>query len=142
MADLKLPSINRIQISGRITQDIELKYTPKGTPVAKFSVAVDENYKDTNDQWQKSTTFFNCVAWSKVAEQVNTQARKGTAVLLEGKMTSRKYEQDGVSKTAWEINVFSFNALEWLPKADDGTQPTQQTPPAPRQPVANDDVPF
>ena len=140
MADLKLPSINRIQISGRITNDIELKYTPKGTPVVKISVAVDENYKDANDQWQKSTTFFNCVAWSKVAEQVNTQSRKGTAVLLEGKMTSRKYEQDGVSKTAWEVNVFSFNALEWLPKADDNGSMPQ--PPANTPPVTNDDVPF
>ena len=139
MPDLKLPSINRIQISGRITQDIELKYTPKGTPVVKISVAVDENYKDANDQWQKSTTFFNCVAWSKVAEQISAQTKKGMAVLLEGKMTSRKYEQDGVSKTAWEITVYNFNALEWIPKDGDYIEaPSKQE----YHKITNDDVPF
>ena len=140
MADLKLPNLNKAQLSGRITRDIELKHTPKGMAVVSFSIAMDEGYKDQSGQWQKKTTFIDCVAFDKVAEQVNIQARKGMSVIVEGKLTIKKYtDKSEVERTVLEIHVFSFNALEWLPKADDGTQ---QTPPAPRQPVANDDVPF
>ena len=142
MADLKLPSINRIEIAGRITQDIEIKHTPSGAAVCRISVAVDRSYKDANDQWQKQTTYFNCVAWAKTAELLSTQCKKGMAILLDGEMTSRKYEKDGQTREAWEINIRSFNALEWMPKTDDGQNQGVQTPPAQQRPVARDDVPF
>jgi single-strand DNA-binding protein len=57
MADLRLPNLNKCIISGRIANDLELKYTPKGTPVLRFTLAVDRNYKDESDQWQKITSW-------------------------------------------------------------------------------------
>ncbi len=52
MADLKVPRLNRVLIAGRITKELELKYTPKGSPVVNFSVAMDKRFKDESDQWQ------------------------------------------------------------------------------------------
>ncbi|MCK9309221.1 MAG: single-stranded DNA-binding protein, partial [Candidatus Cloacimonetes bacterium] len=64
MADLKLPRLNKFIVSGRIGNDIELKYTPKGTPVVRFVIASDRSYKDESDQWQTVTSWIDCVAWS------------------------------------------------------------------------------
>jgi len=62
MADLKVPRLNKCIFSGRIGNDVELKYTPKGVPVVRFVVACDRRYKDETEQWQTATSWIDCVA--------------------------------------------------------------------------------
>jgi len=133
MADLKLPKINRIQISGRITKDLEMKTTSGGTAVLRFSIASDRMWKD-KEEWKTETTFVNIQAWSGLAESINRQAHKGSAVLIEGRLSCNKYEKDGVQKEFWEIIADTCHVLEWLPKGDAAT-------PDPAPPT-NEDVPF
>ena len=91
MADLKIPRLNKCIFSGRIGNDVELKYTPKGTPVVRFVVACDRRYKDETEQWQTATSWIDCVAWRKWAEFIANQTHKGSAVIVEGRIETRNW---------------------------------------------------
>lgn len=144
MADLKLPRVNKVMISGRITQELELKYTPKGTPVIRFTLAMDKRSKDEADQWQQSTVFVDVVAWTNQAEGLVKQAHKGTAVLVEGRIDTRSYvDQNNQNRKVFEVIADFIHVLEWKPRAE-GEGDTEE-PPLPdehQQPAARDDVPF
>ncbi len=147
MADLKLPRLNRVLIAGRITRDLELKYTPKGIPVVNFSVAMDKRFKDESDQWQSASVFVDVVAWNQQAENICKQAHKGTAVLVEGRIDVRSYtDQNNVNRKVFEIIADYIQTLEWKPREEGGG--TNPEPPLPSEPpqtegeATNDDVPF
>lgn len=147
MADLKLPRFNRAFISGRITQDIDLKYTPKGTPVVRFTVAMDKRYKDESDQWQQSTIYVDVVAWSNWAESVSKQAHKGSAVLVEGHIETRSYvDSNNVNRKVFEIIAEYIHFLEWKPRdevaAANDEVPLPEEHPQPVAETTTDDVPF
>jgi len=148
MADLKLPRINKVMISGRITNDLELKYTPKGTAVIRFTVASDRGYKDESGVWQNTTTYIDVVAWTYTAEMVSKQCHKGSAVIVEGRLESRSYvDSNNVNRKIWEIIADSIHTLEWGPR--DGSEPATMSgdePPLPSEEAIHtqtkDDVPF
>lgn len=145
MADLKMPRINKAMIAGRITHDLELKFTPKGTPVLRFNVAVDRRYKDESDQWQTSTSFIDVVVWSERAEGIAKQARKGTPVLVEGRIETRSYtDNSGNNRKSFEIIAENVQTLEWAPK--EGEAAPEDAPLPEEEPHAasqtKDDVPF
>jgi len=146
MADLKLPRLNKFIASGRIANDLELKYTPKGTPVMRFTLAVDRRYKDDSDQWQSVTSWIDCVVWSKYAEALSSQARKGTAIIVEGRVDTRNWtDQNNVNHKSTEVNVDTFHILEWAPR--DGQAGGDNEVPLPDENMAptkstNDDLPF
>lgn len=145
MADLKMPRINKAMIAGRITHDLELKFTPKGTPVLRFNVAVDRRYKDESDQWQTSTSFIDVVVWSERAEGLAKQARKGTPVLVEGRIETRNYtDNSGNNRKSFEIIAENVQTLEWAPKEGEGAP--EDAPLPEEEPHAasqtKDDVPF
>ena len=146
MADLKLPNINKVMISGRITNDLELKFTPKGTAVLKFSVANDRSYKDESDTWQKATTFFDVVVWTYLAENTSKNCHKGSAVLVEGRLDSRSYvDSNNVNHRVWEVIADTVHVLEWKPKGDAASQDIDVPLPSEevsRPQTTKDDVPF
>ena len=147
MADLKVPRLNKVFISGRITQDIDLKYSPKGTPVVRFTIASDRSYKDDSGVFQQSTSFLEVVAWSKLAESLSSQAQKGSALLVEGRLDARTYtDSNNVNRKIVEIVADHVHFLEWKPKAGSEND-SSQNPPLPEEElphpqVTNDDVPF
>ena len=63
-------SVNKVILIGNLGKDPEVKYTPSGTPVAKFTLATNERYKDKDGQWQDRTEWHNIVAWQRTAEIV------------------------------------------------------------------------
>jgi single-strand DNA-binding protein len=148
MADLRLPRINRFIVSGRIANDLELKFTPKGTPVIRFVLAVDRGYKDDADQWQTITSWIDCVAWSKTAEMVANTAHKGSALVVEGRIDTRNWTDSNNSKhKSTEVNVDLVHFLEWKPREDQGNASDAEAPlppdeMAPNNNTTNDDVPF
>ncbi|MDD2228800.1 MAG: single-stranded DNA-binding protein [Candidatus Cloacimonetes bacterium] len=148
MADLRLPRVNKFIVSGRIGNDIELKYTPKGTPVVRFVIASDRGYKDESDQWQTVTSWIDCVAWSKTAETIASQAHKGSAVIVEGRIDTRNWtDQNNVNRKTTEVNVDMVHLLEWKPREDGATASHNEEAPLPteessHQGVTSDDVPF
>ena len=74
-------SVNKVILVGRLGKDPELKYTPSGAPVAKFSLATDESFKDKTGEKQKRTEWHNIVAWNKLAEICGEYLTKGKLVL-------------------------------------------------------------
>ncbi|MCB5272160.1 MAG: single-stranded DNA-binding protein [Candidatus Cloacimonetes bacterium] len=148
MADLKLPRLNRFIASGRIGNDLELKFTPKGTPVIRVVLAVDRVYKDESDQWQTVTSWIDCVAWSKTAEMISNQAKKGSALLIEGRLDTRNWtDTNNVNRKSTEVNIDTVHFLEWKPRDGQETgsvnePPMPQDEGAPNANTTNDDVPF
>ena len=85
-----MASLNRVEILGRLGRDPELKYTQSGQPVATLSVATDESYKDSNGNKVERTEWHRVNAWGRTAENCNQYLRKGSQVLVEGSLQTRK----------------------------------------------------
>jgi len=102
-----MSSFNRVILVGRLTRDPEIRYTPSGTQLAKFGLAVDRPMSKTDE-----TDFFNVVAWQKLAEICGQYLKKGRLVLIEGEIQTRTYEtQDGQKRHAFEIVARNMQML-------------------------------
>jgi single-strand DNA-binding protein len=96
--------LNKVQIIGRITQDIELKQTPNGQNVTTLSVATNRNYTDGSGVRQEQSEFHNIVLWGKLAEIASQYLAKGRRVYIEGRLQTRSWDaQDGTKRYRTEI---------------------------------------
>jgi len=149
VAELRLGSLNVVILLGRACADPDLKYTPKGTPVLNFRIAVSRRYKDpASGEWKEEASFFTVTQFGPGAERMGEVMKKGSAVLVEGRLRSRSYEtQSGEKRTVVEINA---QRVQCLDKFATGA-PTPSAPgaeqPAPAEevdlpPDQVDDVPF
>lgn len=130
MSNLRLGYLNSVQIIGRLVADPELRYTQKGAPVCDFRIASSRRYKnrETGEQ-QEETLFINIVAWRRQAELANDYLKKGSAVLIEGRLRSRQWESaQGEKRSAIEIVARRIQFLD-MPQADTGAgaEPTTDT---------------
>jgi single-strand DNA-binding protein len=98
-------SVNKVILLGNLGKDPEVKYTPSGVPVAKFSLATNERYKDKGGEWQDRTEWHNIVAWQRLAEIVGEYVKKGSKVYIEGRLQTSSWEdkQSGEKKYRTEI---------------------------------------
>ena len=97
-------------ITGNLTRDPELRTTPNGASVCSFSVAVNRVYKDSNGEQKEDVSFIDCSAWGRLAEMINQYAKKGSGVLVSGRLDQRSFEgKDGVRRSRTEIVVEDFN---------------------------------
>lgn len=96
-----------ITVTGNLTGDPELRYTPAGLPVASFSVAVTDRVLDkaTNTWSDGNTSFWRCTVWRDQAENVAASAHKGDRVTVVGTISQRTYEKDGDKRTVAEVNA-------------------------------------
>jgi len=96
--------LNKVQIIGRITQDIELRQTPNGQSVTTLSIATNRNWTDGQGMKQEQAEFHNVVLWAKLAEIASQYLQKGKKVYIEGRMQTRSWEaQDGSKRYRTEI---------------------------------------
>ncbi|MBF0913768.1 single-stranded DNA-binding protein, partial [Candidatus Gracilibacteria bacterium] len=96
--------LNKVQLIGRVTQDIELKQTPNGQNVTSFSLATNRNYTDASGVRQDQTEFHSIVLWGKLAEIAGQYLTKGRQVYIEGRLQTRNWEaQDGTKRYKTEI---------------------------------------
>ena len=94
--------MNKVILIGRLSQDPEMRTTPNGVATTTFSVAVSRNF--TNQNGERETDFFRCVAWRKQAENIAKYCQKGTQVAVEGRLQNRNYEaQDGTRRYVTEV---------------------------------------
>lgn len=97
-------------IVGNVTRDPELRSTPSGAQVCSFSVAVNRNYKDNSGNNQESVSFIDCSAWGRPAEIIAQYAKKGSGILVSGRIEQRSWEdKDGQRRSRVEIVVEDFN---------------------------------
>ena len=103
--------INNVVLVGRVTKDVELKYTPQNQAVATFSLAVNRQFKNANGERQAD--FINCVIWRQQAENLADWAKKGSLIGITGRIQTRNYEnQQGQRIYVTEVVADSFQMLE------------------------------
>ncbi len=130
--------MNKAMVIGNLGNDPEVRYTQNETPVATFSVATTERWKDSEGNKQEQTDWHRIVAWRGLAEVCGEHLSKGDKVYIEGKLRTRKWEdQDGNTRYTTEIIARDMEMLGG--RQDDGTSlpnGKNEEPPMP------DDVPF
>lgn len=121
--------LNRIVLEGRLTRDMDLKYTSSGVAVGNFTLAVARNIK--NAQGKYDTDFINCTVWRKGAETLANFTHKGSLISVEGRLQSDTYEnQDGKNVTTFKVNVDNFNFLDTKNSSQNNTQMINNQPSA------------
>ena len=141
--------VNKVILIGRLGRDPEVRHTGSGTPVANFTMATDEGYKDkATGEWQKRTEWHRIVAWSRLAEQCANLLSKGKLCYIEGRLQTREWnDRDGNKRTTTEIVANVMRIL--TPKGGGADQGSMDMPPAGVEPpedtafeASDDDVPF
>ncbi len=148
-------TVNRVILVGRLGKDPEMRYTPNGTAVCKFSLATDEGWRDQTGQLQKRTEWHNIVAWSKLAENCQKLLTKGKQIYVEGRIQTRQWDdRDGNKRTTTEIVIGTMRLLGSRAEAAAGAASPTAEPGrevAPEEPageasaeptVTDEDIPF
>lgn len=99
-----MTGINRVFVGGNLTRDPELRYTPQGSSVVNFSIAINRAYTTQAGERKEEVEFVRIVAWGKQAETCSKYLTKGRSVLVEGRLASRSWEgQDGLKRNVTEV---------------------------------------
>jgi single-strand DNA-binding protein len=88
---------------GNLTRDPELRATPNGQQVCSFSLALNRSYKGADGNWQEATDFIDVVAWGPLGERVAQYLSKGRPCLVNGRLQSRSWEQEGQKRSKVEV---------------------------------------
>ena len=151
--------INKVILVGNLGQDPEIRYTADGRPIANFSIATSESWKDKNSgEKREKTEWHRVVVFGKLAEICGEYLSKGRQVYIEGKLQTRKWQgQDGQDRYTTEVVIDGFNGTMQMlgsregggggprPAAGGGGGGYQQDQGYPQQPYQNDkedDIPF
>lgn len=142
--------INQVVLVGRLTKEVNLKYTPNNQAVATFSLAVNRNFKSQNGE--READFINCVIWRQQAENLANWAKKGALIGITGRIQTRSYEnQQGQRVYVTEVVSETFQLLESRKDREAGpsqgySQPDfgRQAEPMNANPmdISDDDLPF
>lgn len=156
-------SVNQVILMGNLTRDPELRQTPSGQSVCSFSLALNRAYKGQNGEWQEATDYIDCVAWGPLAERISQYLSKGRRALVQGRLQSRSWEQDGQKRSKVEVlaNDVTFvdsrgeggsNSGSYAENAGGGAPSGGSRPPAKKkddvvedigdEPINLDDIPF
>ncbi|MEA3266801.1 MAG: single-stranded DNA-binding protein [Candidatus Fermentibacteria bacterium] len=146
--DIRMPTINKVLISGNLTGDPRTRILENGTHVANFSLANNQSYRGKDGEWHEKTCFVDVVTWRQLAERVGSKLHKGSPVMIEGELQFSQWNaQDGSKRSRVEILARSVQMLEKT--GDYGSSPSRgggsDEPPrkeAPAEPDYNDDIPF
>lgn len=108
--------MNKVFLIGNLTRDPELRETPNGVSVCRFSIAVNRSY--TNGEGERQTDFFNCTAWRNVAESVSKYCKKGNKVAVTGSVQIRTWEDNNGTKHQG-VDIIAQDVEFLTPKQDD-----------------------
>ena len=144
--------LNSVALTGRLTKDVDLRYTQSGTAVGSFTIAVDRQFRSANGE--RETDFINCAIWRKSAENFANFTHKGSLVGIEGHIQTRTYDNaQGQKVFVTEVIVENFALLEPRQTSQEGQQRSANNPAATSQgngfanngqpvDVSDDDLPF
>jgi single-strand DNA-binding protein len=151
-------SVNKVILIGNLGKDPEVKYTPSGMAVARFTLATNERYKDKEGNWQDKTEWHNLVAFQRTAEIVGEYLKKGRSCYVEGRLQTSSWDdkESGQKKYRTEIIVNDLVLLGGRDGGEGGSSrgakssgfdqsgPDYDNAPAPAHPteVTDEDIPF
>ncbi|MBI9094177.1 MAG: single-stranded DNA-binding protein [Sphaerochaeta sp.] len=146
-----MKDINIVSMTGRLTREIEIKYTKGGTPVGKFFLAVNRN-KKRGDKWEDEASFFECAYFGKAAEGLAQYLVKGKQVGISGEMRQERWIQDEQNHSRVVVIVTTLSLMG--SKDENQNRPSNNTSRPPQQTRSNppqttqgpeyfdDDIPF
>ena len=127
-----------VVVVGNVGRDPEMRYTPQGTAVTNFTVAVNRRWKNQDGEQQEKTTWFRVTAWGKLAEVTNEHLTKGRLVLVEGEVEASAWMgQDGEPRATLELRAQNVRFL-----GGKGTTGSEQAEAPAPVPAEEDDLPF
>ena len=103
--------MNRVEITGNLTRDPELKLTTKGNTILSFSVAVNERQRNASGEWEDYPNYVDCVMFGNRAETVSRFLAKGSKVVVEGRLHQSRWEKDGQRRSKLDVYV---DNVEWM----------------------------
>ena|SRR5690554_6258488 len=128
--------LNRVVLVGRLTRDVDLRYTPSGVAVANFNIAVNRPF--SNQQGEREADFINAVAWRSVAENLANYQKKGNLIGVDGRIQTRSYENNE-GKTVYVTEVVAESVQFLESKKQDNSQLENKGEPMDVKP---EDLPF
>ena len=141
-------SVNKVILVGNVGKDPDVKYSPSGTPVAKFSVATNERFKDRSGEWQERVEWHSIVAWQRLAEIVGEFVVTGSKVYIEGKLQTSSWEDRQSGQTKYRTEIVARD-LVLLGSRGNGTGDSQPSHPGvetrhetPAENADDQDIPF
>ena len=118
-----MAGVNKVILVGNLGKDPEVRHLENGTPVASFSIATSETYKDrTTGERKTNTEWHNIVLWRGLAEVAEKYLHKGDQVYIEGKLVTRSWEKEGVTRYTTEIVGSTLTMLGSKPSSGDANQ--------------------
>jgi single-strand DNA-binding protein len=151
-----MASFNKVILAGNLTRDPELRYTPKGTAVARLGIACNRKWKSETGEMKEEVTFVDVDAFGKTAETIGQYLKKGRPILIEGRLRYDTWEdkQSGQKKSKLSVVLENFQFLDSgagrgegaaeapRPRATAGAAPAAAEPADSDGPPESDDVPF
>ena len=129
-------SVNKVHLVGRTGKDPEVRQLESGKKVASFSLATDDSYKDRDGKKVERTDWHNISFWGPLVEVCEKYLKKGSLIYVEGKLKTRSYEQDGVTKYVTEVLGSQMTMLGGKPEGSPKPTGSQQ------ESDNTDDLPF
>jgi single-strand DNA-binding protein len=150
-----MANFNKVILAGNLTRDPELRYTPKGTAIAKFGLAINRTWKNEAGETKEEVTFVDVDAFSRSAELIGQYFKKGRPILIEGRLRLDTWDdkQTNQKKSKLGVVMESFQFLD-SQRSGDGAAPAAAAPrpkavaappepgPDSEPPPVEDDVPF
>ena len=128
-------SLNKVQLIGNLTKDVDLRYTPQGVAVCNFSVATNRSWKDSKGEVKEEATVHRVVAWQKLAEICAQILNKGSKVFIEGRVSNRNWDdKEGQRHYVTEVVANDLIVLSGRKKSETSEESASQepTPPEPK----------
>ena len=137
---IRIPELNEVLLTGRLTRDPDNRMTQRGQAVCCFGVAVNRRYLDNaSGEWKDETAFVSVTLFGPAAERAKDKLRKGTPVMVEGRLVMNEYTKDGVTRRELRVNARRVQVFQ-----ADGTMQTDGAvgEVSEAAEIAEDDVPF
>jgi len=110
-----MPTLNRVQLIGRLGKDPDGRYTPNGNQVTHFSLAVSNRWRSKEGETKEYTEWVNIEAWGRLGEVCQEYLKKGSLIYLEGRLKTDKYEEEGESKFYTKVVALAVQFLDKKP---------------------------
>ncbi len=130
---------NKVIVIGNLTRDPEVRYTPQGTSVANFSLAVNRRYR-TGDENREEVSYFDVVVFGKQAEVCGQYLNKGSMVLVDGRLQQRRWEGDDGKKRS-KVEIVGEN-VRFMPRRSGESGGSGTADVVPPEEITDNDVPF
>jgi single-strand DNA-binding protein len=148
-----MANFNKVILAGNLTRDPELRYTPKGTAIAKIGLAINRKWKSETGEMKEETTFVDVDAFGKTAETIGQYLKKGRPILIEGRLRYQTWDdkQSGQKKSKLAVVMENFQFMDFGGGRGEGAPAPSRPAAAPaaaaetpdaEPPHEGDDVPF